>query len=102
MSRLLLRVGGLAIVGSVVYLVVGDALLAGADYALFRTILLSGVVCMAVGVVAWAAGRATAGLIARACPRCGRRVARGRVYCEDHLKETINEYRDHQRDRGGS
>ena len=57
-------------------------------------------VCLALGLVLSMAGRGMATLVGRSCPRCGRRVARGRVYCEDHLQETINEYRDQQRNRG--
>ncbi len=99
MARLLLRVGGLAIVGAFVYLAVWTAFMGGADDALFRTMLMAGGACVGAGCLAWAVGRTTAGLVARSCPRCGRRVARGRVYCEEHLQETINEYRDRQRDQ---
>jgi predicted nucleic acid-binding Zn ribbon protein len=44
--------------------------------------------------------RAHSGITVPTCPRCGRKVARGRVYCDDHLKETINRYRDEQREKG--
>ena len=100
MSRLLLRLGGLALVGGVAYMVVGDLLFGGADYRLVKTILIAGGVALAAGVVARIAGSAAAGLAGRSCPRCGRRVARGHVYCDDHLQETINEYRDRQRGGG--
>lgn len=28
------------------------------------------------------------------CPRCGKPVERNAIYCEKHLKETINEYEE--------
>ena len=98
MSTALFRIGGLLIVGAVLYLVIWDIFLGGADNTLARRLLLAGGAALAGGVVARMAGRATAGILSRSCPRCGRRVARGRVYCDEHLQETINEYRDRQRD----
>ncbi len=98
MARLLLRVGTLLIVGAVLYAVLGETVFGGIDNGLANTILIAGGVCLVAGIVARLAGRATAGLVARSCPRCGRRVARGRVYCDEHLQETINEYRDRNRD----
>lgn len=98
MARLLLRVGSLLIVGTVLYAVLGEAVFGGIDNRLANTILIAAGLCLAAGIVARLAGRATAGLVSRACPRCGRRVARGRVYCDEHLQETINEYRDRNRD----
>jgi len=98
MARLLLRVGMLLIAGVVLYAVLGETVFGGVDNRLAKTILIAGGICLAAGFVALLAGRATAGLVARGCPRCGRRVARGRVYCDEHLQETINEYRDQNRD----
>jgi len=100
MSTALFRIGGLLIVGALLYLVIWDIFLGGADNALARRLLLAGGASLAGGVVARMAGRATAGILGRSCPRCGRRVARGRVYCDEHLQETINEYRDRQHDKG--
>lgn len=31
------------------------------------------------------------------CARCGKATERGQVYCLDHLRETVNEYRDQRR-----
>jgi hypothetical protein len=101
MARLLLRLGGLILIGAVLYMAIWESFRGGADNSLVRTLLIAGGLCLVGGVLARLAGRATAGIVARGCPRCGRRVARGRVYCEDHLAETINEYRDEQRRRDG-
>ncbi len=101
MSNLLFRVGGLLILGAVAYLVVAEVAQGGANHALVRTLLWAGAISLAGGIVARIGGRATAAIVGRSCPRCGRRVARGRVYCDEHLQETINEYRDRQRDTKG-
>jgi hypothetical protein len=101
MSRFLIRLGGLGIVGAVVYLAACEMFFHGADEALFKTLLMASGVSLAAGVVAWIAGRVTARLVGRSCPRCGRHVAQGRVYCEDHMRDAINEYRDRQREREG-
>ncbi len=98
MARLLLRVGGLLIVAAVLYTAGWELFSAGPDKALVRTLLAAGALCMSGGLVLRIAGRTAAGIAGRSCPRCGRRVARGRVYCDEHLQETINEYRDRQRD----
>ena len=98
MGRLLLRLGGLLIVGAVMYALLGVAAFGGTNNALVRTLLAAGGICLAAGIIARVVGRATAGIVGRACPRCGRRVKRGRVYCDEHLQETINEYRDRHRD----
>jgi hypothetical protein len=95
-ARLLIRLGGLVIVGALVYLAWGEVRGGGADTVLFRRLLLGGVLCVGLGVVVWVLGRGVAGIVARSCPRCGRRVGRGRIYCEEHRQETINEYRDRQ------
>jgi len=100
MARALLRLGGLLIVASVVYLAGAQILAGQPDKALFRNIAVAGALCVALGLVLSMAGRGMAALVGRFCPRCGRRVARGRVYCDDHLQETINEYRDQHRNRG--
>jgi hypothetical protein len=101
MARFFARIGGLAIVAAFLYLAIWEALRGGADNAVFREILAAGGASLGLGFVLWVAGRGMAGFISRSCPRCGRRVARGKVYCENHLQETINEYRDRQRGKNG-
>ena len=100
MARALLRLGGLLTVASVVYLAAAQILTGEPDKVMFRNIAAAGIVCIALGLALSMAGRGMATIIGHSCPRCGRRVMRGRVYCEEHLQETINEYRDQQRDRG--
>jgi hypothetical protein len=100
MGRLLLRLAGLVVVGTIVYTAVAEIAFEGPDKRIVNTLLAAAVLAAAAGIVMRVAGRATAAVVARACPRCGRRVARGRVYCDEHLQETINEYRDRERSGG--
>jgi len=100
MSRLLVRFGGLLLLASVLYLAIAQWAYGGVDNGLFIKILLAGGVCVAAGIVLWILGRGAAGLAARSCRRCGRRVKPGRTYCDDHFKEAIEEVRDHQRGHG--
>ena len=99
LASLLMRLGTLLIVGDLIYLAIGTAR-GGENPHLFRVLLGLGVLCFAGALGVSIATRARSGIKAPACPTCGRRVARGRVYCDDHLKETINRYRDEQRQKG--
>ncbi|HKB06828.1 MAG TPA: hypothetical protein VKF61_00965 [Candidatus Polarisedimenticolia bacterium] len=101
MGRALQRLGGVLIVAAVVYLAAAQILSGDVNRKLFLIMAASGGVSLALGFLLSIAGRGMAAMAGRSCPRCGRRVAPGRVYCEEHLQETINEYRDQQRNRGG-
>jgi hypothetical protein len=99
-GSLLYRVGGLLVLGAIVYLVIWETAMGGADSHLVRTLLVAAAACLVGGLVLSIAIRARSGFTGPTCPRCGRRVTRGRVYCDDHLKETINRYRDEQHQKG--
>lgn len=101
MSRLLFSAGMLVLAGAILYLVVWDIFRGGADYELVKTALTVGGGGLAGGAVVWVLGRVTAGMVGRSCPRCRRRVNRGQIYCEAHLTQAIDEYRDEERRRGG-
>lgn len=60
----------------------------------------AGLICLAAGVALTVL--APLGRVARKgrCVRCGAGVERGQVYCRDHLKATVDEYRDQLHDRG--
>jgi len=99
LSSLLMRLGTALIVGDLLYLAIWTAR-GGANAGLFRILLGAGVLSLVAALVLSIVTRARSGIRAPSCPTCGRRVARGRVYCEDHLVETINRYRDEQRQKG--
>jgi hypothetical protein len=99
-ASLLYRLGTLLLVGDVLYLVLFEAFLGGADGRLFRMVLAAAAVCFVGGLVTSIVFRAKSGMQSPTCPTCGKRVARGREYCKDHLVETINRYRDQERQKG--
>jgi len=101
MSRLLVRLGGLLIVAAVVYLAAAQMVRGAVNDKVFWAFAGAGAIGVAAGMVLAVFGRGVATVAGRSCPRCGRRVARGRVYCDDHLQATINEYRDQERKKGG-
>lgn len=96
MSSLLYQLGGLVAVLDLIYLAWRrDA----ANPWLFRAGLGVAAACLVGGFVIMIVQRAKAGITAKGCPRCGRPLARGRMYCDEHLAETINRYRDDERRR---
>ena len=99
MARALVRLGIVLIVASVVYLMAAQIVSGKPDNAMFMKVALGGAGCVAAGFLLSLTGRGVSAIVSRGCPRCGRRVGRGRVYCDEHLQETINEYRDEQRKR---
>jgi hypothetical protein len=99
MAALLMRVATLLIVGDLLYLAIWTARGGTTDAQLFRLVLGLGGLCLAGGLVLSLVTRARSGIGVPRCPTCGKRVGRGRVYCEDHLAETINRYRDEQRQK---
>jgi|SRR5438445_10059114 len=101
MSRVLVRLGGFLIMAAAVYLPAAQMIRGAVDNRMFWWLAGAGATCVAAGIVLAVFGRGVAVLVGRSCPRCGRRVVRGRVYCDDHLQETINEYRDQERRKGG-
>ena len=101
MSAILHRIGLLLVAVDLLYLVIAEAYWGGVDEPLFRSVLWGGGIFIVGGSVVWLAGRAAAGVSSRSCARCRRKVARGRVYCDDHFQESINEYRDQERQKGG-
>jgi hypothetical protein len=97
MSGHLYQLGGLVVVLDLLYLAWRrDAVSA----AIFRGGLGVAAACVVAGLVIRLVARARAGINAKGCPRCGRPLARGRMFCDEHLAETINRYRDEERQRG--
>lgn len=98
MSGLLIRLGSLIVVLDLIYLAVGEIVdEVVVDDTWFRTALAAGAASIAGGIILWLVGRATASLVGRTCPRCRRRVAHGRIYCDEHRSEAINQQRDRER-----
>jgi hypothetical protein len=95
--------GILAIVGGLLWMVVAELFLEESRGGQVRLLLLAGVLLLAISLLVSALGRVGAKVAGRRCPRCGKAVAHGHIYCSDHLREAVNQFRDSQRrkDDGG-
>lgn len=60
--------------------------------------LKASLACLAGGLILRAVSPMGRKLREGRCVRCGHPVERGQLYCRDHMKETIEEYRDQTRD----
>ena len=100
MITLLRTLGVLAIAGGLLWMVIAELVLHGSSGGAVRVMLLAGVVFLAASLIFSIMGRVSAKVASGRCRRCGRPVQTGHVYCSDHFKEAVNEYRDHQRRKG--
>ncbi|MEW5806766.1 MAG: hypothetical protein AB1756_05410 [Acidobacteriota bacterium] len=57
-------------------------------------IFYGGAGLLAAGVLVKVLGSGISAISIKRCPRCGKPVEKNSIYCETHLKETINEYQD--------
>jgi len=99
-NTLLRTLGVLAIAGGLLWMVIGELVLHRSSGGPVRFMLLAGVIILAASLVLSIMGRVSAKVASGRCRRCGKPVQTGRVYCSDHFKETVNEYRDHHRRKG--
>jgi uncharacterized membrane protein len=97
---LLRTLGILAIVGAVLWMVTSEMVFQESRGSQVRLMLGAGVVLLAASVVVSLATRVSSKVSGRKCPRCGKPVQQGHIYCQDHLKEAVNRFRDDQRKKG--
>jgi len=99
MARLLRVAGSTMLAAAAVLLLAGEAGALSASHvdAGFLPLLKAGVLCLAGGVAL--ALLAPLGRVVRMsrCVRCGRTIEKGQTYCHDHLKNAVQEFRDHNR-----
>ena len=91
---------GAATVALTAWLLLADALAwmpAGVADAWIPVTLRATGVCFAGAAVLFLVGRAVRGVRRGRCVRCGSRIEPGQTYCRDHLRATVDEYRDRAR-----
>jgi hypothetical protein len=81
-------------------MVIAELVLHESRISQVRLLLLGGVLLLAASLVFSIMGRVSSKVAAKRCRRCGKPVQHGHLYCSDHLKELVNESRDHQRQKG--
>lgn len=69
-------------------------------YAFTRPILLGGCVAFLGGIVLAVLSPVARTMVGARCARCSASVPRGQTYCADHLRATVQEYRDRQHKQG--
>jgi drug/metabolite transporter (DMT)-like permease len=97
---LLRTLGIVAIVGAVLWMVTSEMVFHESRGSQVRLMLGAGVACLAASVIVSLATRVSSRVSTRKCPRCGKPVQQGHIYCQDHLKEAVNRFRDDQRQKG--
>ena len=100
MVTLFRTLGILAIAGGLLWMVIAELVLHRASGGQVRILLLGGVVLLVGSLIFSILGRVSAKVASGRCRRCGKPVQTGHVYCSDHFKAAVNEYRDHQRRKG--
>lgn len=100
MVALFRTLGFLAIAGGLLWMVVAELVLHEGRGSQVRLLLVGGVLFLAASLVLSMMGHVSAKVASRKCRRCGKPVQHGHIYCSDHLKEAVNEFRDHQRQKG--
>jgi len=93
-------VGILAIAGGLLWMVVAELVLHRSTGAQVRLLLVAGVVFLVGSLIFSILGRVSAKVASRRCRRCGKPVQTGQIYCSEHLRDAVNEFRDHQRQKG--
>jgi hypothetical protein len=97
---LLRTLGILTIVGAILWMVLSEVVFHQSHGSQVRLMLGAGVALLAASLILSIVTRVTSKMSGRKCPRCGRPVQQGHTYCQDHLKETVNQFRDAQRKKG--
>ncbi|HEU5182723.1 MAG TPA: hypothetical protein VFW45_18190 [Candidatus Polarisedimenticolia bacterium] len=97
----LLRTSGiLVLVGAVLWMVISEMVLGEGRGSQVRFLLGAGVLLLASSFAVSMFTRVSSKMAGKRCPRCGKPVQQGHIYCADHLKEAVNQFRDAQRKKG--
>jgi hypothetical protein len=80
-------------------LLAGEAGLAQAEWvdAALKPLLQAGLAALVVGIALSLLAPLGRVLSSSRCVRCARKIEKGQTYCHDHLKTTVQEYRDKHR-----
>lgn len=97
----LLRTSGiLLLAGALLWMVLSEVVLGEGRGAQVRFMLGAGILLLAASFAVSMVSRVTSKMSGKRCPRCGKPVQQGHIYCPDHLKEAVNQFRDAQRKKG--
>lgn len=100
MVKLLRTIGFLAVGAAVVWMVVSEMILHENRVSQVRLLLAVGALLLITSLILSMVFRVSNKMTGSRCPRCGKPVQQGHIYCQDHLKEVVNRSRDDQRQKG--
>jgi len=97
---LLRTLGILALAVAILWMVVSEVVFHEARATQVRILLGAGAVLLVASLILSVFSRLSSKMAGRRCPRCGKPVQQGHTYCQDHLKEAVDQFRDDQRKKG--
>ncbi|MCI0409451.1 MAG: hypothetical protein L0191_12980 [Acidobacteria bacterium] len=100
MVKLLRSIGLLAMAAAVVWMVASEMIFHENRVSQVRLLLGAGALLLVTSLLLSMALRLSNKVTGSRCPRCGKPVQQGHIYCQDHLKEVVNRSRDDQRQKG--
>ena len=100
MVKLLRTIGFLAVAAAVAWMVASEMIFHENRVSQVRLLLGAGVLLLVTSLILSMVLRVSNKVTGSRCPRCGKPVQQGHIYCQDHLKEVVNRSRDDQRQKG--
>ena len=100
MVKLVRTLGFVALGAAVLLMVLSEMVFKESRGNQVRLLLAAGAVLLVVSFVLSMAFSVSDKMTGKRCPRCGKPVQQGHIYCSDHLKEVVNRSRDDQRKKG--
>ncbi len=97
----LLRTSGILVLGAaLLWMIISEMVLGEGRGSQVRFLLGAGALLIGASFAVSMITRVSSKMAGKRCPRCGKSVQQGHIYCADHMKEAVNQFRDAQRKKG--
>ena len=100
MVKLFRTLGFVALGAAVILMVLSEMVFKESRGTQVRLLLACAAVLLVASIVLSMVFSVSSKMTGKRCPRCGKPVQQGHIYCSDHLKEVVNRSRDDQRQKG--
>jgi len=98
--KLVRTLGFVAVGAAILWMVLSEMVFKESRGGQVRILLAAGALLLVTSLVLSMVFRVSTKMTGKKCPRCGKPVQQGHIYCPDHLKEVVNRSRDDQRQKG--
>jgi zinc ribbon protein len=98
--KLLRTFGFLAVAAAILWMGISEMVFHEKRFSQVRFLLAAGILLLVASLILSMVLRVSNKITGSRCPRCGKPVQQGHIYCQDHLKEVVNRSRDDQRQKG--